>query len=318
MKTADSIMHKLQIFGFGLAIMAGLVLLSMFFTNLGSSSAEASRINSASISEFSSLTDSPNVVADGFARLVGSLDSSLASVNRSIETFGSSFGENSQQLTQNFAKGSRSALHATGSGISTLGIVTGNSIVFVLRIPENTFGYLGDTKLVSAVIRPSSTDNEPVPIIDPNSPALFAARTALPAAPKANVETAIWPLHGTITTEFGANDWPYQAVHTGIDISDGQWAGTTPVHPFRAGRVISVIHSTISLGNHVVIDHGNGVTSVYGHLASVNVTVGQQVDQTSVVGFEGTTGASTGTHLHFEIRVNGQAANPHQFINGQP
>ena len=68
----------------------------------------------------------------------------------------------------------------------------------------------------------------------------------------------------------------------------------------------------------MIVDHGNGVTSVYGHLARISVSVGQEVDSSSVLGYEGTTGVSTGVHLHFEIRVNGQAANPHQFISGQP
>jgi murein DD-endopeptidase MepM/ murein hydrolase activator NlpD len=72
------------------------------------------------------------------------------------------------------------------------------------------------------------------------------------------------------------------------------------------------------LGNHVIVDHGNGVTSVYAHLHSISVQVGQDVTLDTTLGLEGSTGASTGTHLHFEIRVNGQAANPQQFISGQP
>jgi len=83
-------------------------------------------------------------------------------------------------------------------------------------------------------------------------------------------------------------------------------------------QIIDVVVSKKGLGNHVVVDHGNGVTSVYGHLASIAVKVGQDVDTTTTIGQEGTTGVSTGTHLHFEIRVNGQATNPYRFISGKP
>jgi murein DD-endopeptidase MepM/ murein hydrolase activator NlpD len=68
----------------------------------------------------------------------------------------------------------------------------------------------------------------------------------------------------------------------------------------------------------VIIDHGKGVTSVYAHLASISVKEGKKVGMDTVLGYEGTTGLSTGVHLHFEIRVNGQAADPRQFISGHP
>jgi murein DD-endopeptidase MepM/ murein hydrolase activator NlpD len=83
--------------------------------------------------------------------------------------------------------------------------------------------------------------------------------------------------------------------------------------------VTEVVHEgRLHLGNHVVVDHGNGVTSVYGHLDSTAVAIGQQVDLNTILGYEGTTGVSTGVHLHFEIRVQGQAADPRQFISGSP
>jgi murein DD-endopeptidase MepM/ murein hydrolase activator NlpD len=197
---------------------------------------------------------------------------------------------------------------------------TGNGALFVLRIPGNTLEYIGNTRLVSAMIRPSEADHEPVPIIDPNSPELFKARTAMAntTSPSGADATPAWPIHGEITTAFGVYHMPYQQTHTGIDISDGAPAGVTPIHPFKPGKVIEVIHGNTGLGNHVVIDHGSGVTSVYGHLASTSVQVGQVVDKSTTLGFEGSTGVSTGTHLHFEIRVNGQAADPHNFIYGQP
>lgn len=194
----------------------------------------------------------------------------------------------------------------------------GSSMVFVLRIPGNTLGFVAHASVVNAVIRPP--DHNPVPIIDPQSPALLAAKQALPAIttqPSPQPDEALWPLHGKITTEFGVPELPYQAKHTGLDISDGNYTGTTPITAFRRGQVIQV-ETKGGLGYHVVVDHGSGVTSVYGHLASIAVQVGQPVDTNTIVGYEGSTGVSTGPHLHFEIRVNDQVTDPHQFISGQP
>jgi murein DD-endopeptidase MepM/ murein hydrolase activator NlpD len=321
MDHSDSLLYRLRIFAIGLVMVAGLVVLSMVFTSFTTGNVEASRMQSASSSPVSGLAGSPNLIADGFANATDSISASLASFNRGLHVFGDNLDHSASQMTESITIGTIGALRTTGRGFSTAGLATGNAIVFILRVPENTLSYIGDTRLVSAVIRPAAADNEAVPIIDPNSPELYKAKSALATADNTTATTntaSIWPLHGAVTTEFGASDWPYQTVHTGIDISDGQWAGTTPIHPFRAGKVVEVIHSYVGLGNHVVVDNGNGVTSVYGHMSATAVQVGQVVDKDTVLGFEGTTGASTGTHLHFEIRVNGQAANPHQFITGQP
>jgi murein DD-endopeptidase MepM/ murein hydrolase activator NlpD len=63
-------------------------------------------------------------------------------------------------------------------------------------------------------------------------------------------------------------------------------------------------------GNLVVVDHGNGLSTAYGHMSSIAVSSGQSVAQGTVLGGMGTTGNSTGVHLHFEVRVNGSAVNP--------
>ena len=128
----------------------------------------------------------------------------------------------------------------------------------------------------------------------------------------------IWPIHGVITTEFGVPHWPFQPTHTGIDISDGKASGITPIHAFKPGVVKEVIHSSAGFGNHVIIDHGGGLTSLYGHMYSTAVKVGQKVDQKTVLGLEGTTGASTGPHVHFEIHVNGVPVDPHKYVDGRP
>jgi murein DD-endopeptidase MepM/ murein hydrolase activator NlpD len=139
------------------------------------------------------------------------------------------------------------------------------------------------------------------------------------SAPTQPLSTAVaWPIHGQITTYFGVYHMPYQPTHTGLDISTGRRAGVMPVHPFKAGVVTQVIHSNKSLGNHIVIDHGGGLTSVYGHLYSISVQLGQTVDLNTELGREGTTGVSTGPHVHFEIKQDGVYQNPLKYVPGRP
>jgi murein DD-endopeptidase MepM/ murein hydrolase activator NlpD len=195
-----------------------------------------------------------------------------------------------------------------------------HTIVFIVQIPINVYEAVSNTKVVNAVITPADHMHaDDVPIIDPNDPALAAAKKALPAVSSTSQapQEAQWPIHGAITTYFGEKGPHYHPTHTGIDISDGQRSGVTPVRPFRSGKVI-VAERSGGLGNHVIIDHGSGITSVYGHMYSIAVKVGQDVDTTTELGREGTTGVSTGPHVHFEIRVNGQATDPRGFIAGTP
>jgi len=196
-----------------------------------------------------------------------------------------------------------------------------NSVVFVVRIPMNMYGFISGNRVANALISPAQAqEHNDVPIIDPNDPALLAAQKALPAMDPAQqpvtTESPViaWPLHGAITTYFGEKGPHYHPTHTGLDISDGKHS---PITAYRAGTVIAAGRDG-GLGNRVIVDHGNGVTSVYGHMSVIYAQVGQKVDTTSTLGLEGTTGVSTGNHLHFEIRINGQAADPLLFISGRP
>jgi len=204
------------------------------------------------------------------------------------------------------------ATAATGYGIT-------RGMVAVLQAPADVASFAVSTAAASSFIRPADSIHPPV--IDASVPivpvAQSATKASVAAAPAAQVSSTIaqWPLHGRITTYFGAPDFPYEAVHTGLDITDGMHSS---IVPFRPGRVVEVVHSYAGLGNHIVIDHGSGVKSVYGHLYSTAVSVGQQVDESTVLGYEGSTGASTGIHLHFEIWVNGMPVNPLSMISGRP
>lgn len=101
--------------------------------------------------------------------------------------------------------------------------------------------------------------------------------------------------------------------HWGIDCANSQG---TPVYAAESGTVIKASVGTWGggYGNHVIIDHGNGITTIYGHLYKVGVTVGQHVDRGEGIGLMGTTGNSTGPHLHFEVVVNGKKTNPNKYL----
>lgn len=269
------------------------------------------------------VSDDPNAVTAAFSVAAYTVNRSLNTTARRVHDTMQSIATAASHAGSSMARGVANTTRAIGHGIycsiAAVGHGIGNGARFIGRLPGSLFGYVAHASVVDAVIKPA--DHNPVPIIDPRSPDLIAAKEALPIAQATAATPAvpqvIWPLHGQITTQFGVPEWPYQAVHTGLDIADGQTPGVTPIKAFRSGRVITT-ETQGGLGNHVVIDHGSGVTSVYGHLASIAVQVGQEVDAGTIIGHEGTTGVSTGPHLHFEIRVNGQATDPHQFIAGQP
>lgn len=112
----------------------------------------------------------------------------------------------------------------------------------------------------------------------------------------------IWPVSGTLTSGFGPR---WGGMHEGIDISA---PNGTPVRAAAAGRVIIAGWSG-GYGNLIVIDHGNGIATAYAHLSAIYAS-GGNVSQGQNVGAVGSTGHSTGNHLHFEVRVNGSPVNP--------
>ena len=127
--------------------------------------------------------------------------------------------------------------------------------------------------------------------------------------------TTVWPVKGVVTLEFGESDLPYQPLHTGIDIADKTG---DPITPFMKGKIIDVEHLSWGYGNYVVIDHGNNITSLYGHMNQTKATIGQDVKPGDIIGYEGQTGWTTGPHVHFEIRVLGIPVNPRTFVEGNP
>jgi len=121
-----------------------------------------------------------------------------------------------------------------------------------------------------------------------------------------------WPTTGVVTLEFGVPHLPYQILHTGIDIANNKGTNITP---FMGGTVTYAAETKTGYGKHIIIDHGNNVTSLYGHLDKILVYKGQTVTTDQVIGLMGTTGWSTGNHLHFQINVYGIPVNPRVFLN---
>jgi murein DD-endopeptidase MepM/ murein hydrolase activator NlpD len=135
--------------------------------------------------------------------------------------------------------------------------------------------------------------------------AIRAAQARSTSSPTQTPSSAglIWPVQGPVTSPFG---WRWGRMHEGIDIGVGYG---TPIHAAAAGTVIYCGWES-GYGNLVVVDHGGGVATAYGHQSSIAAACGQQVAQGQVIGYVGCTGHCFGPHLHFEVRVNGNPVDP--------
>ena len=123
----------------------------------------------------------------------------------------------------------------------------------------------------------------------------------------------IWPLGGPVTSEFGWRTHPIfgsQRFHSGIDIG-GDYG--LPICAAQSGVVIEAGWIG-GYGNTVMIDHGGGIVTLYGHNESLAVGVGQQVGQGQVIAYCGSTGNSTGPHCHFEVRLGGEPVSPWDYL----
>jgi murein DD-endopeptidase MepM/ murein hydrolase activator NlpD len=123
-----------------------------------------------------------------------------------------------------------------------------------------------------------------------------------PPGPAVSSSGFIWPAQGWISSYFGRSH------PLGIDIA---FSGTPPIVAAKAGTVtFAGGNACCSYGLYVIVDHGGGVTTLYGHFSSIAVSRGQWVAQGQTLGRGGRTGYATGPHLHFEVRVNGGVRNP--------
>ena len=123
----------------------------------------------------------------------------------------------------------------------------------------------------------------------------------------------IWPLDGVVTSEFGWRVHPIfgtSRFHSGLDIG-GDYGQSILA---AAGGTVTYAGWISGYGNAVIIDHGGGITSLYGHCQSLAVGVGESVNRGDVIAYCGSTGNSTGPHCHFEVRQNGEPVSPYGFM----
>jgi len=173
---------------------------------------------------------------------------------------------------------------------TTLALVTSG-----LGSPENTFGLLKD--LLSGLedrLQTVSTDVD--------------KRNQLAAA-----TPSIWPTHGWLSSSMGNRADPFTGekdFHPGLDISADKG---DPVYATADGKVVNA-SAAGNYGNLVILDHGYGLETRYGHLSAFKVELGQTVKRGDLVGLVGSTGRATSSHLHYEVRANGRILNPLQLL----
>jgi murein DD-endopeptidase MepM/ murein hydrolase activator NlpD len=131
-----------------------------------------------------------------------------------------------------------------------------------------------------------------------------------------NATPSIWPVHGWLSAGYGMRSDPFNGdrdFHPGLDISADKG---TPIYATAAGKVELAAPSG-DYGNLVVIDHGYGLVTRYGHLSKFAVWQGSTVRRGDIVGYVGATGRATGPHLHYEVLANGKLINPLQLLTGK-
>jgi murein DD-endopeptidase MepM/ murein hydrolase activator NlpD len=133
----------------------------------------------------------------------------------------------------------------------------------------------------------------------------------------ANATPTLWPVFGWLSGSYGQRTDPFtgdSGFHRGLDISADRGQ---PVFATASGKVLAASYAG-DYGNLVVIDHGFGLTTRYGHLSKFNVRSGARVSRGDVIGFVGATGRATGPHLHYEVLANGQLLNPLRLLTSRP
>lgn len=126
---------------------------------------------------------------------------------------------------------------------------------------------------------------------------------------------SMWPIMGPITSGFGQREDPVTGngegeFHTGVDISS---PNGTPIRATADGVVKSAAMQN-GYGREVVVDHGHGIETLYGHMSGFAVVAGQNVIRGQVIGYVGHSGRTTGSHLHYEVRIRNAPVNPHKYL----
>jgi murein DD-endopeptidase MepM/ murein hydrolase activator NlpD len=128
-----------------------------------------------------------------------------------------------------------------------------------------------------------------------------------------NIRPSLWPVEGRLMSAFGGRTDPFSgegAIHTGVDLSAPQG---TLVHCAADGIVVHADWSG-GYGRLVIVDHGNGLQTYYGHLSRFEVVTGQEIRRGDILGRSGSSGRVTSPHLHYEVRMAGNPVNPYPYL----
>ena len=163
-----------------------------------------------------------------------------------------------------------------------------------------------DAEIAEIIRQKAQTNANPQPSAGESLPGITSNATwAYPVAGGSYISSGYGQRDASIS------GWGF---HGGIDITGGGFMGT-PIYATRAGTVIAANYGTTGYGNYVIIDHGDGYTSLYGHCSALLVSQGQRVSRGQIIAQVGNTGWSTGPHLHFEVRYNGETVDPLDYVN---
>lgn len=171
------------------------------------------------------------------------------------------------------------------------------------------FNYILDTSKLAVgteLVVPGAKVPQPViPVIYETT--LTPSTSYAQATPSSNF--CVWPTSSRIITQY------YTWYHNGVDISVAGGRGMPPLFACTGGTVVRAGWDPFGLGLHVRVDHGNGYETVYGHMSSISVSYGEKVSRGSVIGYMGSTGRSTGPHVHFMVKYYGTPQNPLSYTN---
>jgi murein DD-endopeptidase MepM/ murein hydrolase activator NlpD len=203
---------------------------------------------------------------------------------------------------------------SSSAGVALLIVVASTVVILAtLLIQGSREHHLIDPQIATVHPR-AGTDAKPV------DRDLAKSRSAPDAPDAVSTLGYVWPTIGTVTQEFGCTDFdlePWNAevgcrFHYGIDIANEPG---TPILAAHAGRVVDSGWAEDGYGYRVVLSDADGVRTLYGHLCCApGVIVGQEVEQGEQIGLMGTTGASSGPHLHFAIEIDGAYVNPRNYL----
>lgn len=190
-----------------------------------------------------------------------------------------------------------------------LGIVETFSTEYNAKSKEDATNTLNELKIAKVKEYENKKSEEAKKIAAARARSFASTAVTAPTGNLSGLALSI-PVNGTVSSRFGSRGVSRSSIHTGLDISASNGTG---IRPIAAGTVTYAGYRG-SYGYLIIIDHGNGIESYYAHCSALYVSAGQTVAAGSTIGAVGSTGNSTGPHLHLEIRINGTPVNPQNYL----